>query len=354
MDDLSELAPDTQLVSERSEAFKLFKSFNLFIGRAWRNTGLDPYEFTVLMNLVSRMDEQYSCYPSIETLCQECQISRRKIFDVLKSLREKNFLAWVTRTNTSNLYLIIGHPKLPFMSVDKDGVRHMHPGGAPHAPLPVHHVHPKVNPSEVEPTGRNEGGSAPLDPPLSFPEGKEELKKEEILSDLKLNGASSGVVGAQRPLSAVDAACEAEAILSGRPRGMPPLSAIKTELARMGFPQSDAYDVYDSWLSTGFRTKSGPVKDWKAALSIRARRGWLLSQQSQRQGPARAPAFTPPTEAEVLAWARAKHPRWTISYAKWCYRWFIGRDWRYYGRPVTSTAQWQALMETELMKEAPG
>ena len=62
-----------------------------------------------------------------------------------------------------------------------------------------------------------------------------------------------------------------------RPRGMPPLSEIKAETARMGLPDSDAEQLYDTWLVSGFRTKAGPIKDWKAAIRIWHRNGYFPS-----------------------------------------------------------------------------
>jgi hypothetical protein len=64
-----------------------------------------------------------------------------------------------------------------------------------------------------------------------------------------------------------------------RPKGMPTLDMIRTELARFGFGLSDAEDVYDRWLINAYRTKTGPIKDWKAALRVMMRHGWLPSQQ---------------------------------------------------------------------------
>lgn len=62
-----------------------------------------------------------------------------------------------------------------------------------------------------------------------------------------------------------------------RPRGMPPLSEIKSETTRMGLPDSDAEHIYDTWLVSGFRTKAGPIKNWKAAVRIWHRQGFFPS-----------------------------------------------------------------------------
>jgi hypothetical protein len=71
---------------------------------------------------------------------------------------------------------------------------------------------------------------------------------------------------------------------SNRPIGMPPFDAIQTELKRLGFGNVDAQDVYDRWLVNGFRTKTGKIRDWKAAIRIMIRNRWLLSQRTDPPG----------------------------------------------------------------------
>lgn len=79
----------------------------------------------------------------------------------------------------------------------------------------------------------------------------------------------------QLPLPHVPAALE---INQGpRPKGMPSLSVIKQETAKLGLPDTDAEAMYDTWLANGFRTKTGPIKDWKAALRNYVRHSWLPS-----------------------------------------------------------------------------
>ena len=52
------------------------------------------------------------------------------------------------------------------------------------------------------------------------------------------------------------------------PKGMPPLSAITPETAKLGLPNSDGEHLFNVWLSNGFRTRTGPIKNWKAAIRV--------------------------------------------------------------------------------------
>jgi hypothetical protein len=70
-----------------------------------------------------------------------------------------------------------------------------------------------------------------------------------------------------------------EAELEKRPKGMPPLSEIKTECVRKGLTETDAADLYNHWLMNGFRTGRGPVKSWKAAIHVWKANGWFPSQK---------------------------------------------------------------------------
>lgn len=85
----------------------------------------------------------------------------------------------------------------------------------------------------------------------------------------------------QQFISGVEAALEHN---GNRPLGMPPLDAIQSELMRLGYPKSDAEQVYDGWLANGFRTKIGKIRDWKAALRTIIRYKGLLSQRAEPPG----------------------------------------------------------------------
>jgi hypothetical protein len=65
-----------------------------------------------------------------------------------------------------------------------------------------------------------------------------------------------------------------------RHKGMPPLSDVKSEVARLGLPPSDAEHIFDSWLVSGFRNGRGlKIASWKAAIRIWHRSRFFPSQK---------------------------------------------------------------------------
>lgn len=110
----------------------------------------------------------------------------------------------------------------------------------------------------------------------------------------------------QRPLAGFPQ--EMEAVdKTERPKGMPSLAVLRTEMARMGYPETDADHQFDYWLTTGFKTARGQlIQNWKAALRMVIRRGWLPSQiQASRN----ADTQRLKQEAELARIRRLKHGR---------------------------------------------
>lgn len=122
---------------------------------------LDIYEKLTYIVLCRFADEgSQSCFPSYDTISQKVGCSKRKVIDVLKSLREKSLIEIHARYSveggqTSNLYYLppIGgdephapppvndmHP--PVEPHAPGGVNDVHQGSAPRAPGVVHGVHP--------------------------------------------------------------------------------------------------------------------------------------------------------------------------------------------------------------------
>lgn len=149
---MSENFLTAEFVPQPSDGFKLVKSFNLFVGAAWRNTGLDPFELAVFMNLASRMDQNHECYPSAQTIADECRMGRTRVFVALRGLKEKGFITWRSGSNggSNNVYGVLGHPSLKI----GEPVRHVNGGCSPRERVPVRHVNAllKVNPVEGEPS----------------------------------------------------------------------------------------------------------------------------------------------------------------------------------------------------------
>src|SRR5260221_2161019 len=51
-----------------------------------------------------------------------------------------------------------------------------------------------------------------------------------------------------------------------RPLGMPCLEEFFVEAKKIQLSGKEAMTLYDVWLANGFRTKSGPIKDWRAPM----------------------------------------------------------------------------------------
>jgi hypothetical protein len=91
----------------------------------------------------------------------------------------------------------------------------------------------------------------------------------------------------QKWLNGLDAELLAQATKNQRPRGMPSLGMIKTEMTRLGLPETDADYIHDIWLMNGYTMRTGkPIKDWKAAIRIWQSLGYLPSQKkTPKSGP---------------------------------------------------------------------
>jgi hypothetical protein len=75
-----------------------------------------------------------------------------------------------------------------------------------------------------------------------------------------------------------------EESFEARPLGMPCLSVLTTEILKLGLPASDAEDLYDRWLMSGFKMNNGrKIADWHAAVRYRWRQGYFPSQKRHAQ-----------------------------------------------------------------------
>jgi hypothetical protein len=76
------------------------------------------------------------------------------------------------------------------------------------------------------------------------------------------------------------AGIEADLEKTKLPPGMPTFEMIKTEITRLGFEPQDAEAIYQGWLASGFRLKSGKrIQQWKAAIQTKILYQSLPSQQ---------------------------------------------------------------------------
>ena len=84
----------------------------------------------------------------------------------------------------------------------------------------------------------------------------------------------------------LDGLTEYEITPEDRPRGMPPLTDVKTVTQQLGLPDSDAEHIYDSWLVSGFKNGRGlKIASWKAAIRIWHRNGYFPSQKKAKPKP---------------------------------------------------------------------
>lgn len=84
----------------------------------------------------------------------------------------------------------------------------------------------------------------------------------------------------QLPLDGVEQSLEDAVVSSDRPKGMPSLSEIKSEVLRQGLTKEDAEHMHDIWLLNGYTLKGGKrVQDWKAAVRVWKRNEYFPSQR---------------------------------------------------------------------------
>jgi hypothetical protein len=106
----------------------------------------------------------------------------------------------------------------------------------------------------------------------------------------------------QRWLSGIEQGVEDAAKEQERPFNMPTLHQVRAEVARLGLPELDADYIFDSWLANGFRSKAGPIKNFKAAIRI-----WYNNERfpSQRKAAKAQPAEN--LSSELARVRRMKH-----------------------------------------------
>lgn len=237
-----------QFVAEANDSFKLIKSFNLFVGSAWRGTGLDPFELAVFMNLVSRMDQRHECHPSAQTLADECKMGRTKVFIALRGLKEKGFIDWQSRAMGAgnNVYVVVGHPKLKAGNQEQihringsscssprepEVVHHVNGGSSPRELGVVRHTVIKVNPIEGEPNK--------VKPPPRFQRNHE---LDEPAAPLCLSNDGPARKKAARASS---------------------FEEVVHFCLRNSLTESDARFLWCHWEGNGWTNKAKEMKSWK-------------------------------------------------------------------------------------------
>ena len=66
-----------------------------------------------------------------------------------------------------------------------------------------------------------------------------------------------------------------------RPKGMPSLSEIQTEIKLRSLKPLDGEHIYNMWLSNGYKTSRGTaIKNWRAAIRVWQLNNWFPSQRN--------------------------------------------------------------------------
>jgi hypothetical protein len=133
-----------------------------------------------------------------------------------------------------------------------------------------------------------------------------------------------------------------------RPLGMPSLAAIKQETAKLGLRDTDAEAIYHHWMTNGFKTARGhKILSWHSAIRNWYINRWFPSQKEAlraRSGAPEPPSWVPPSKESFIAYCQQK--KMTGSYGLRLYRFLVARNWKYFGVPITSDEQWQAICHT--------
>jgi len=75
-----------RFIPARSAAMQGIRAFHLFIGSAFDDAGLDPFEFRVLCHIARCTDESRRCFESIKTIAEHCRFGERRVHMALKTL----------------------------------------------------------------------------------------------------------------------------------------------------------------------------------------------------------------------------------------------------------------------------
>jgi hypothetical protein len=107
-----------------------------------------------------------------------------------------------------------------------------------------------------------------------------------------------------------------------RPKGMPSLSQIKTEVATYGLRASDAEHLYDTWLVSGFKNgRNQSVKSWKAAIRIWFRNGYFPSQKKAKAQPKAGELMSYEILDDIATWTAFKKldvHKLGAEFKEWC------------------------------------
>jgi predicted transcriptional regulator len=277
------------------------------------------YETAVMRALASfANDDGGSCFPSLATLAARSQCSQSTVRRVLQQFKKRKWIA-IKHTGRSNIYQISPHgcvepkavqaafgrrvitenPEEPSNSrvrMVSETIQNSQPDQSECSLRPIrtvsgandsHQLPSSKNPHHINSLSltRESGAGAPeREKECSAFEDFEEVTEEEetqsfVTQSENTSGGLPHVPSATRGDSQGQTTAQGCVCDSKHPPGMPTLREICFEMRKLRQPDEEsekadvmqeAYELHDVWLSIGFRTKSGPIHDWKAAL-----RNWM-------------------------------------------------------------------------------
>jgi hypothetical protein len=272
------------------------------------------YETAVMRALASFANHDGgSCYPGLNTLAQRSQCSERTVRRVLKEFKNRRWVR-IRHTGRSNQYQIVAHgcvapqegiftetvgkPRIFRERVDSESDQSGLTVLSDRSPSPTRtdaesNDSYQINPSSTAhqlSLSRTDSADALKDRNhLNHGVGKEEGNEEEDSSFVTNPKIATGVI---TPLDTAGDALsfppparpgsEAHKYRctcgSKHPPGMPTLEEIAFEMRKLWVSSEhdpkdvevwlsrEAEELHDVWLVYGFRTKNGPIRDWRASL----------------------------------------------------------------------------------------
>lgn len=202
-----------------------------------------------------------ACYPlridsktnsDIELYLAECQDAKLL---AIYSVEGKRFL----QLNDFNQRFRSATSKYP--SPDGQNVYACHPD--------VGHVSDKCPTNDERVTDLVRGSARALTETRDVDVDVDEIRDKSARSSSKSKDASTALSDGEKEAASL------------RPKRavVPTLDELALYCVELGLPHSDAEHFDDTWKANGFRTKTGPIKDWRAVVRLYKRNGWLPSQK---------------------------------------------------------------------------
>ena len=284
------------------------------------------YETAVMRSLASFADDDGgSCFPSLATLATRSQCSQSTVQRVLQQFKKRKWID-MKHTGRSNIYLILPHgcvePKAVRAAFGgrvitenagklsnsrermvSETIQDSQPDQSESSVRPIRMVS-KTNESYQLPSsknphhvnsfslGRETGAGAPeREKACSIIEGvteEEESQSSVTQSEtttLRLQRSKSAMRGTDPQVNNAQQFSATQRCVCGykHPAGMPTLEEISSEMLKLRgrgeYNPTEGEQLHDAWLASGFRMRTGPIRNWKASL-----RNWLRWRENGGSG----------------------------------------------------------------------